>query len=155
MSWGFHACPPTRRPNSRDPFRDTPAYLDLAEEQYIRRHRFPKVVFSEIHDILYKDLLPCSQAQTALSAEVKVTLTLNFLPTGTSQAAAADLGKSPIRLLTATSERSPGAEITSSTFISMRASAASKLFVSELSSVQENVSYFERHANLVSQFSLN
>ncbi|XP_062914350.1 putative nuclease HARBI1 [Mobula hypostoma] len=78
-----------RRPYTPRVYKEPRSYLQLSEEQCIQRLRFSKAVVTEICQLLQAELQPRTRAWTALPVEVKVTVTLNFLASGSFQAAAA------------------------------------------------------------------
>ncbi|XP_069759287.1 putative nuclease HARBI1 [Narcine bancroftii] len=78
-----------RRPYTPRVYKEPRSYLQLSDEQCIQRLRFSKAVVTEICQLLQAELQPRTRAWTALPVEVKVTVTLNFLASGSFQAAAA------------------------------------------------------------------
>uniref|UniRef100_UPI00398F339B putative nuclease HARBI1 n=1 Tax=Pristiophorus japonicus TaxID=55135 RepID=UPI00398F339B len=66
-------------------------FLELSDEQCLRRLRFRKEVLWELGNVLRQDLEPHTRLRTALTIETKVTTALNFYVTGSFQSATADI----------------------------------------------------------------
>uniref|UniRef100_UPI00398F485F putative nuclease HARBI1 n=1 Tax=Pristiophorus japonicus TaxID=55135 RepID=UPI00398F485F len=67
------------------------SFLELSDEQCLRRLRFRKEVLRELCYVLCQDLEPHKRLKTALTIETKVTIALNFYATGSFQSATADI----------------------------------------------------------------
>uniref|UniRef100_UPI00398F6829 putative nuclease HARBI1 n=1 Tax=Pristiophorus japonicus TaxID=55135 RepID=UPI00398F6829 len=67
------------------------SFLELSDEQCVRRLRFRKDIVRELSNVLRQDLKPHIRLRTALSVATKVTIALNFYATGSFQSATADI----------------------------------------------------------------
>uniref|UniRef100_UPI00398F5E31 putative nuclease HARBI1 n=1 Tax=Pristiophorus japonicus TaxID=55135 RepID=UPI00398F5E31 len=72
-------------------FREHFSYLQLSEEQRIRRLRFTNELVVELCHLLQPNVQPQIRATTALSVAVKVTFALNFFDSESFQSATGDI----------------------------------------------------------------
>uniref|UniRef100_UPI00398ED998 putative nuclease HARBI1 n=1 Tax=Pristiophorus japonicus TaxID=55135 RepID=UPI00398ED998 len=83
--------PLARRSHHPRVYRCQFSFLQLSNEQCVRRLRFTQDIVTELCNVLRPDLEPHTRLRTALSRETKVTIALNFYATGLFQSASADI----------------------------------------------------------------
>ncbi|XP_043533702.1 putative nuclease HARBI1 [Chiloscyllium plagiosum] len=72
-------------------YRPRVTFLELSEEDCLRRLRFSKQAVSDLCSLLQQDLMPAGPGGHALPVAVKVTTALNFFASGSFQGAAGDI----------------------------------------------------------------
>ncbi|XP_041068236.1 putative nuclease HARBI1 [Carcharodon carcharias] len=72
-------------------YRPRVTFLELSEEECLRRLRFSKQVVSDLCNLLQQDLMPAGPGGHALPVAVKVTTALNFFASGSFQGATGDI----------------------------------------------------------------
>uniref|UniRef100_UPI00398E70E5 putative nuclease HARBI1 n=1 Tax=Pristiophorus japonicus TaxID=55135 RepID=UPI00398E70E5 len=79
-----------RRPYHQRVYRQQFSYMDLTDDQCLRRLRLQKIIVMEQCNLLQPDLQPQTRWRTTLTIASKVTITHNFYATESFQDAAAD-----------------------------------------------------------------